>query len=193
VKRRRSSNVACSPTSGFHHAGWNHAEGFCTFNGLMVAALQMLAEGRAIKVGILDCDFHEGNGTQDILDRMTDAGALLCNDTIVHRSIGSEHLQTARGFRGWLNRALDDMAGCDLVLYQAGADMHKDDPLGGLLDTVGMAERDATVFKHQAQYGYGLVWNLAGGYARDEAGDIGPVLYLHLLTLEACLRVAEVA
>ena len=32
----------CSPTSGFHHAGYNSAEGFCTFNGLMVTALALL-------------------------------------------------------------------------------------------------------------------------------------------------------
>ena len=30
--------VACSPTSGFHHARYNGAYGFCTFNGLIVAA-----------------------------------------------------------------------------------------------------------------------------------------------------------
>ncbi len=30
--------AVCSPTSGFHHAGYNSAEGFCTFNGLMVTA-----------------------------------------------------------------------------------------------------------------------------------------------------------
>ena len=30
---------ACSPTSGFHHAGRNYASGFCTFNGLAVAAI----------------------------------------------------------------------------------------------------------------------------------------------------------
>lgn len=29
--------VACSPTSGFHHAGYDSGRAFCTFNGLMEA------------------------------------------------------------------------------------------------------------------------------------------------------------
>ena len=31
-------NVVCAPTSGFHHAGYQNACGFCTFNGLVVAS-----------------------------------------------------------------------------------------------------------------------------------------------------------
>src|SRR5215813_4203927 len=30
---------AVAPCSGFHHAKWNAADGFCTFNGLMVTAM----------------------------------------------------------------------------------------------------------------------------------------------------------
>ena len=44
---------ACSPTSGFHHAGRDYASGFCTFNGLAVAAIMGAMQGA--KVGILDC------------------------------------------------------------------------------------------------------------------------------------------
>jgi acetoin utilization deacetylase AcuC-like enzyme len=36
--------VACSPTSGFHHAGLASGYGYCTFNGLMVTALALKAE-----------------------------------------------------------------------------------------------------------------------------------------------------
>ena len=31
-----NGRVACAPVSGFHHAGYAHAAGFCTFNGLLV-------------------------------------------------------------------------------------------------------------------------------------------------------------
>ncbi|MCK5133954.1 MAG: hypothetical protein KAR40_17620 [Candidatus Sabulitectum sp.] len=34
----RTGESVCAPVSGFHHAGWNSAEGFCTFNGLVIAA-----------------------------------------------------------------------------------------------------------------------------------------------------------
>ena len=50
--------VACSLTSGFHHAGIESGYGYCTFNGLMVTALALKAEGKVRRVGILDCDQH---------------------------------------------------------------------------------------------------------------------------------------
>jgi acetoin utilization deacetylase AcuC-like enzyme len=41
--RRALSNrtVSVSPTSGFHHAAYDRGGGFCTFNGLLVAALAL--------------------------------------------------------------------------------------------------------------------------------------------------------
>jgi len=56
------------PTSGFHHAHYDHCCGFCTFNGLMVAAQGMVSDGRS--VAILDCDAHYGDGTQEIIGRL---------------------------------------------------------------------------------------------------------------------------
>ena len=48
------------------------------------------------------------------------------------------------------------------MIYQAGADPHIDDPLGGILTTKQMSWRDRQVFE---QLGHKpLVWNLAGGY-----------------------------
>jgi acetoin utilization deacetylase AcuC-like enzyme len=65
----RRGRTAVAPCSGFHHAGWAHGGGFCTFNGLMVTAAALRAEG-ARKVGILDCDMHDGDGTDDIIDAL---------------------------------------------------------------------------------------------------------------------------
>ncbi|WP_173055426.1 hypothetical protein [Candidatus Nitrotoga sp. AM1P] len=39
--------VACSPTSGFHHASYKSGFGYCTFNGLMVTALVLKAEKKS--------------------------------------------------------------------------------------------------------------------------------------------------
>ena len=65
--------VACSPTSGFHHAGVESGYGYCTFNGLMVAALALKAEGKVRRVGILDCDQHYGDGTAEIMAALQSA------------------------------------------------------------------------------------------------------------------------
>lgn len=68
-----------------------------------------------------------------------------------------------------------------MVLCQAGAAPHIDDPLGGILSTAQMQARDRTVFQ---QLGAGpLVWNLAGGYqvlrGDTKAQRMEPVPALH--------------
>ena len=52
--------------SGFHHAFADHGEGFCTFNGLVVALEALRAEGRIQSAAILDLDLHYGNGTASL-------------------------------------------------------------------------------------------------------------------------------
>lgn len=76
-----TNSHVCSPTSGFHHAHHAFGQGFCTFNGLMVAALALRAEGRIERLAILDLDMHYGNGTSQIIDR-------LGIDWIMHRTQG---------------------------------------------------------------------------------------------------------
>ena len=172
---------AIAPCSGFHHAGCNFAGGYCTFNGLMVTAAVLLAEGKIHKIGILDCDQHWGNGTQDIIDR------LHLSDRVVHystcRAFG--RTQRAEAFLAMLPQLLIAFADCDLVLYQAGADPHINDPLGGWLTTELLYRRDARVFDGLRKMCIPVAWNLAGGYQRDAAGTIRPVLAIHDNTLRA--------
>lgn len=175
--------VACAPCSGFHHAGWSHAAGFCTFNGLMVTAAVLQAEGRVRRVGILDADMHYGDGTVEIVERL---GA----DWIQHVTLGRDHHEPAQapGFLNGLPALVRSFAGCDLLLYQAGADPHVDDPLGGWLTTEQLAQRDALVFGEARAIGLPVAWNLAGGYQRDARGTIDPVLAIHEHSMRACAR-----
>ena len=55
--------AAFNPVGGFHHAGRDHAEGFCYVNDIAVAALFLLKEG--MRVAFVDIDAHHGNGVQD--------------------------------------------------------------------------------------------------------------------------------
>lgn len=182
----RNGLGAIAPCSGFHHAGYDHAGGFCTFNGLMVTAAALLAEGRVSKVGILDCDEHWGNGTHDIIER------LQLNEEVVHYSPCHEYGRPARAeaFLARIPKLLEQFRDCDLVLYQAGADPHIDDPLGGWLTTDQLYRRDRAVFDGLCRLGIPVAWNLAGGYQRDESGSIRPVLDIHDNTMvafvEAC-------
>lgn len=172
---------AVAPCSGFHHAGYDFAGGFCTFNGLMVTATVLLDEGLVSKVGVLDCDQHWGNGTDDIIDRLHLKGQ------VVHYGPTREFGTTARAetFLAKIPQLLDLFMDCDLVLYQAGADPHINDPLGGWLTTEQLYRRDRSVLMGLRQRGIPIAWNLAGGYQRDAEDRIRPVLDIHDNTLRA--------
>lgn len=61
--------VAGSLSSGLHHAKAERGDGFCTFNGLVIAAKTLLDEGVVRSVLILDLDAHCGGGTAQLIDR----------------------------------------------------------------------------------------------------------------------------
>lgn len=173
--------IVAAPVSGFHHAGWDHGGGFCTFNGLMVTARVLLAERAVQRVGILDYDYHYGDGTVDIL-------RTLGSDGIVHYTAGAEYERPAQAgaFLDRIEQHLERMAACELVLYQAGADPHVDDPLGGFLTSEQLALRDERVFAGLRRRGIAVAWNLAGGYQ----SPLAKVVAIHANTYRAALAFA---
>lgn len=178
-----AGGIACAPCSGFHHAGYRSPGGFCTFNGLMTTACALRHTGRVGRVGIVDLDMHYGDGTDEIINELDAAS------WVEHFTAGSEYTrpEQATAFFAGLPARLDAMRGCDLVLYQAGADPHVDDPLGGWLTTEQLASRDALVFETFTRLGIPVVWNLAGGYQREDDGSIPKVLEIHENTARASL------
>lgn len=178
------SSHVCSPTSGFHHAFYDFCGGFCTFNGLVIAAVKLKEVGLVNRVGILDLDMHYGDGTDHLIQRHGLHWIEHCTQG-KHFSRRSDVGLGGRQYFSWLDTALDDLAGVDLVLYQASADPHIHDPLGGLLTEDELRRRDERVFRHFSNRP--LVWNLAGGYQTDPDGDIRTILRLHRNTAQACL------
>jgi len=179
--------ISASLSSGFHHAGPAGSRGFCTFNGLMIATARMLHGARVQRVAIVDCDYHYGDGTQAIID------ALRLQDRVLHVSFGlsykkphqaSAYLAKMQGLRAALRSFRPD-----IILYQAGADTHLDDPLGGLLTSEQMRERDRIMFSTARELSIPLTWNLAGGYQIEGDGSIPRVVELHMNTFEEALAV----
>ena len=166
---------AVSPTSGFHHAGYDFNGGFCTFNGLMIAAIPLVMDGW--KVGILDLDMHWGNGTDDIIGR-----GVSNTEQIPHYHQSST---AVFGVDAWLHNLPSiiaaHFANCDVVLYQAGADPHVDDPLGGWLTTEQLFERDRIVFNTLRELRIPCAFNLAGGYQ----DPLSKVIEIHSNTMRA--------
>lgn len=189
-----------SPTvalvAGFHHAGYNGWEQFgwfCTFNGLIIAANKLLQENHVKKVLILDCDMHYGNGTDDILIRLPEL-----KESIKHLSFGFffNNRSHAQQYLNWLepNEKLHLVLQAtkpDVILYQAGADVHVDDPYGGVLNTEQMYQRDLKVFSLAKKMNIPICWNLAGGYQVNDDGSINKVINLHLNTFKACQEIYE--
>ena len=173
-----------SPTSGAHHAHYGFGHGFCTFNFLVLAALLAHRAG-AQKVGIVDCDMHHGDGTEDIIKK--------CRFKFIqHYSFslsGRGRSQDDTSFIDAFSESLQDLRDCDLIIYNAGADPHVDDPLGGELTTEEMRMRDFVLFLCMKKFAIPVVTSLAGGYQRDSQGSIQPVLELHNNTLKECYRV----
>mgnify|MGYP001567167772 FL=1 len=166
--------IAVSPTSGFHHAGYVRGAGFCTFNGLIVAAL-IAAPGK--RVLILDGDAHYGDGTDDIIRKLK-----LTNITNVTRRGKDAPWSSASEMIGRFEP--------ELILYQASADAHNGDPLGaGYLSKTQMDRRDFEVFRAAKSKCIPIVWNLAGGYKKDKEGTFAPVIALHQRTMAACQEV----
>lgn len=171
--------AVAAPVSGFHHASWDEASDFCTFNGLMVAALALQSERPGLRVGILDYDYHYANGTEDILDNVG-------RDGIVHITAGEDwhHDADPRTFLENIPNDLKRLSGCDIVLYQAGADPHVDDPLGGFLTTAQLALRDWRVFAGLRERCIPMAWDLAGGYQ----SPLSKVVAIHVNTMRAAIE-----
>lgn len=178
------SRIACSPSSGFHHANYAFGGGFCTFNGLMVAAIELKRRRLVDRVLILDCDEHYGDGTEDIMGKLK----LDWVTHVTHRGSAFGSYRNKAQMIEFISEWLPQFPGPrNLTIFQAGADCHVNDPLGGFLTTQDMQERDALVFKLVHLYRVPLVWNLAGGYQVESDGSIPKILELHRNTMKACI------
>lgn len=139
----------------------------------MVAALKLIQRQKAEKIGIIDLDQHYGDGTHDIIEKKR-------LKTIRHYTFGGLSI-SSRNADEWLKQLphdLEKFQDSEVIFYQAGGDPHIDDPLGGVLTTEQMAQRDWIVFRTFREMGIPVVWNLAGGYQKP----LEKVLSLHETT-----------
>ncbi|CAM8665691.1 Histone deacetylase domain containing protein [Comamonadaceae bacterium] len=171
----------CSPTSGFHHAHYEFGGNFRIFNGLLVVIAKLLQEQPHLKIGILDCDFHYGDGTDDQLRNQP----TLARSIVLHTSCKNLHpIHDAVDYFQWLQLAINDInrKECDLVIYLAGAGTQKNDPLSGMLTTRELRDRDRAVFGRMRS---AIAWSFAGGYQENLNDSLEPdsVLQTHWNTL----------
>ncbi len=192
--------LACHLAGGTHHAHYDHASGFCIFNDLAVMALSLLESGRVGRVLIFDCDVHQGDGTARILDQVQDAVtvSLHCEKNFPTRKARSDWdigLAPGTGDEAYL-KVVDNTLGYllplyqpDLVIYDAGVDVHRDDALGLLnLSDRGLAMRDSAVIEHCLGRDIPVVGVIGGGYDKDRALLARRHAQLHFSAAEAWQR-----
>jgi acetoin utilization deacetylase AcuC-like enzyme len=206
ARRALDRGMAAALVSGFHHAHADHGEGFCTFNGLVVAIEALRAARDVERVAILDMDLHYGNGTAalamsrphlfnvSIYGNDYDRNQAFRDVTVVRHRDGANHRSIALANGSGRAEMLEAMeAGFalirawgrpDLLLFQAGADPYFEDPYSPLkLDHDDLFERDRRVFEFAEHEHIPIAWVLAGGYTKDTA----KVVRVHLNTFRAAV------
>jgi acetoin utilization deacetylase AcuC-like enzyme len=186
--------IAANVAQGFHHAHPDCGGGYCTFNGLALVA----AHNPKLKVLVIDCDEHAGDGTAEFTNRLPN----LYNFSVCGSGMGVKWqskrskvriLRTAGDtatYRKYLDEALDFACDLrpDLVIYQAGMDCHKNDPYAyAKLPTQFLGRRDAYVMESLALGMHiPFFFVLAGGYQEPMESTLIP---LHLRTFQIASEV----
>lgn len=185
-----------SLSSGLHHARYNEGSGFCTFNGLIIAAQAALAAG-ARRVAIIDFDAHGGGGTDEMLkihglqDKVWHADVSVDAFDMHDGMTGTyEYVTDARVYLEAMYDALDWIPEVDVAIYNAGMDPHEDCVIGGRdgIDAKMLQDREKLVYDWAAERQVPVAFTLAGGYLsynlkQDQLVD------LHRLTVKAAAGV----
>ncbi len=66
VMQEGPNQVFCGVRPPGHHAGKDHAAGFCIFNNVAVGAAYAMEKYAVQRIAILDFDVHHGDGTEEI-------------------------------------------------------------------------------------------------------------------------------
>lgn len=188
----QSGGVAGSMSSGLHHARFAEGRGFCTLNGLVVAATEVVRRG-ARRVVIVDLDAHGGGGTASLIDGCEGIEQIDVSvdsfDAYRSTANATYYWSDGRGYLATVRQALHavvDPASIDLVLYNAGVDPHEDCPTGGAIGVTSevLAQRDRMVFDWARSWSIPAAFVFAGGYVGERLSRES-LVGLHRQTISA--------
>jgi histone deacetylase 11 len=176
---------------GFHHAGFDRGEGFCLYADISIAIASLRSSGRLSetdRVAVVDLDAHRGNGV---------ARNCLTDDRIRIFDVYNQHLyprdpetkprvdwplplasgtgdeEYLRELTSNLPAFFDAKGPFALVIYNAGTDVYRGDPLGGFdLSADAILERDLFTLREITRRRIPWVSLTSGGYTFDSAGLI---------------------
>ena len=173
--------LACHLAGGTHHAFSDQGQGFCVFNDIAVAVKTALHNQWATRILVLDCDVHQGDGTALILQN--EPQCFTCSIHGIHnypftKQLSDLDIPLPRGtddvtYLNLLDQTLEhlsDLPSFDLLIYDGGSDVHKDDRLGHMdLTDDGIRARDRRVIEWAQQKQLPIACLIGGGYDHDHA------------------------
>ena len=183
VEKKKFKNAFCAVRPPGHHAEKNKAMGFCIYNNIAIGAKYLIEKYKYNKIAIIDFDVHHGNGTQNIFYE---------NEKVLYISTHQYPYYPGTGDnseKGKYNNVLNIPlpAGTNseeylisynyvikklvefkpqFVMFSAGFDAHKDDPLAQLcLNSKDFYEITKRTIMSTQKYSKGKVVSiLEGGY-----------------------------
>ncbi len=189
--------IACNTAGGTHHAFPSYGSGFCIFNDLAISIRVLQSQNLIRRALIIDLDVHQGDGSAFIFkgDPTVFTFSMHCGVNFPSRKQQSDldvPLDENTGDAAYLDvlrshlTPLLTQVNPDLVLYDAGVDVHKDDRLGKLaLTDEGVFERDQTVLQACRSAGYPVACVIGGGYG----DNMNALIYRHSLLYRAAKAV----
>ncbi|WP_261881862.1 histone deacetylase [Vibrio pelagius] len=189
--------IAIHLSGGYHHAHHDFGSGFCLFNDLVLAAKHALSFEHIETVLIVDSDVHHGDGTATLCQNEPDIATLSfhcdknfparkpSSDFDVPLSRETEDAEFLASFEQVTQMALMHYQP-DLIIYDAGVDIHIDDELGYLnVSTDGIYQRDCLMFEMAKSNDIPIACVVGGGY-RSQHQDLVPI---HMQLLNAAYKV----
>ena len=192
-----SHGIACHLAGGTHHAHRDFGSGFCIVNDLAMTARALLEGARVQRILILDCDVHQGDGTARLLagePRAFTCSIHCARNFPLSRARSDLDVEVPAGIRdeAYLEkvsntlRELLNRVRPELVLYDAGVDVHEHDPLGHANITLeGIARRDRLVLEGCRERNIPVATVIGGGYDDDRRA----LARRHAVVVEQAFRV----
>ncbi|MBN1897484.1 MAG: histone deacetylase [Spirochaetes bacterium] len=178
---------AINLSGGYHHAKSGEGGGFCFYSDVPIAVYKLLKK-KKMKILIIDLDAHQGNGFEsvfkndqriyifDIYNSMiypmdNEVKQYIdCDYPVSSFTKDSEYLKILKEKIPFVIKR----SSCDLIIYNAGTDIFKDDPLGHMnITTQGIIQRDEMVFRQALKRKIPILMVLSGGYTKQSSLIIG--------------------
>ena len=195
------NTITCMTNGGTHHAHRDHGSGWCIFNDQAIAAKYVQKHHGVGNVLFVDLDVHQGDGTASIFfdDPSVYTFSIHCAEQSFPHQVQQSNMDVALPsgcsddeYMDALMPALKEILDTyqfDLVMYNAGVDVHADDSLGKMsLTDQGIERRDRYVLSSCADKGIPVACAIGGGYAVNHASIVIRHAILHRVASQEYIK-----